>query len=506
MTTFDLYLGRRPSGAPGDLSTFPGQLDEIGLYNRALSLAEIQSIFNAGSGGKCLPPPPACTPTPSGLVSWWRSEGNAVDSADGNNGTPTGVVTFVPGKVGQSFDFDGNYSSVQLGSPTNLQLQTFTIEAWVKRHSSTQATLDPIHPDNGAFLHYGLGGYGFTPGNDCRLQLTQVGVSSVFSPTLRLTDTNSFHHVAVTRSGSNALHGSVYLFTRQKFLNSSPFLQPPGTPKPDFSRYNFGGTLGGPLIANRVFYFANYERWMADAPMVSTFSAADAQRLGISSDNIGTYPAQFRAHTVTGKVDVLATPNQRLSSRYFYYYDRESPNTFGGNQTRDTASRFDEEPQSVTTQLVSIFRSNIVNEARFLFASRGISNGVEVNPNNPNISISGVGSFNGNANGHRRTRERGLQFNENLSIVKGAHTFKMGVDILPVWFKERITNINGTFTFGGLAAVAGVRGAISATDQFILTESGAIDPRPVSATHIAIHTVDWPGIPGSAPSIKECTG
>jgi hypothetical protein len=281
---------------------------------------------------------------------------------------------------------------------------------------------------------------------------------------------------AVTRSGSNALHGSLYLFTRQKFLNSSPFLQPPGTPKPDFSRYNFGGTVGGPLIANRVFYFANYERWMADAPTVSTFSAADAQRLGISPDNIGTYEASFRAHTLTGKVDVLATPNQRLSSRYFYYYDRESPNTFGGNQTRDTAARFDEEPQSLTTQLVSIFRSNIVNEARLLFASRGISNGVEVNPNNPNISISGVGSFNGNANGHRRTRERGLQFNENLSIVKGAHTFKMGVDILPVWFKERITNINGTFTFGGLAAVAGVRGAIPATDQFILTESGAIDP------------------------------
>ena len=304
---------------------------------------------------------------------------------------------------------------------------------------------------------------------------------------------------AVTRSGSNALHGSMYLFTRQKFLNSSPFLQPPGTPKPDFSRYNFGGTLGGPLIANRVFYFFNYERWMADAPTVSTFSAADAQRLGISPDNIGTYEAQFRAHTVTGKVDVLATPNQRLSSRYFYYYDRESPNTFGGNQTRDTASRFDEEPQSLTTQLVSIFRSNIVNEARFLFASRGISNGVEVNPNNPNISISGVGSFNGNANGHRRTRERGLQFNENLSIVKGAHTFKMGVDILPVWFKERITNINGTFTFGGLAAVAGVRGAISATDQFILTESGAIDPATGQRYwSLAVHPVDWPGIPGSA--------
>ena len=43
---------------------------------------------------------------------------------------------------------------------------------------------------------------------------------------------------AITRSGSNTVHGSVYLFTRQKFLSSPPFLQAPGTPKPDFSRYN----------------------------------------------------------------------------------------------------------------------------------------------------------------------------------------------------------------------------------------------------------------------------
>lgn len=281
---------------------------------------------------------------------------------------------------------------------------------------------------------------------------------------------------AVTKSGTNTLHGSAFFFTRQKFLNSAPFLQPPGTPKPDFSRYNFGGTLGGPLLSNRAFYFVNYERWMADAPTVSTFKLADALRLGLSPDNVGTYLAWLRAHTATAKVDYQLNPAHRLSTRYFYYYDRESPNTFGGPATRDVAARFDESPQSITTQLVSVFRTNVVNEARFLFISRGISNGVSVNPNNPNISLSGVGNFNGNANGHRRTRERGFQFNENLSIMKGAHTFKMGVDILPVAFRERTTNINGTFTFGGLPAVPGVRGAVGPVDQLLLTEAGAIDP------------------------------
>ena len=36
------------------------------------------------------------------------------------------------------------------------------------------------------------------------------------------------------------VHGSAYLFTRQTFMTSAPFLQPPGTPKPDLSRYNIG--------------------------------------------------------------------------------------------------------------------------------------------------------------------------------------------------------------------------------------------------------------------------
>jgi len=51
---------------------FRGQVDELGIYNRALSEAEIQAIFGAGSAGKCMtcsPPPPGY----DGLVAWgWQ--------------------------------------------------------------------------------------------------------------------------------------------------------------------------------------------------------------------------------------------------------------------------------------------------------------------------------------------------------------------------------------------------------------------------------------------------
>ncbi len=55
LTSYDLYLGRRISGAPGDTGTIRGILDETTLYGRALAVSEIAAIYNAGSSGKCDP-------------------------------------------------------------------------------------------------------------------------------------------------------------------------------------------------------------------------------------------------------------------------------------------------------------------------------------------------------------------------------------------------------------------------------------------------------------------
>src|SRR2546423_1082533 len=77
-----------------------------------------------------------CAVPPAGLVSWWRGESNAMDHVGVNNGLLTGNATFGVGKVGQALVFDGDYDGVQLGNPTNLQLQNFTIEAWIARGST----------------------------------------------------------------------------------------------------------------------------------------------------------------------------------------------------------------------------------------------------------------------------------------------------------------------------------------------------------------------------------
>ncbi|CAN5629027.1 hypothetical protein BH10ACI3_BH10ACI3_15820 [soil metagenome] len=65
---------------------------------------------------------------------------------------------------------------------------------------------------------------------------------------------------AVTRGGSNDYHGNVYYFLRNKALNANePFIKARGLAKPVATRNQFGGTLGGRVVKDRVFFFGSYQ-------------------------------------------------------------------------------------------------------------------------------------------------------------------------------------------------------------------------------------------------------
>jgi len=153
-----------------------------------------------------------CVPPPSGLVSWWRGENSTADAADGNNGTiaGTGTVTYGPGVVGQAFVFDGTHRDrVTVGNPTNLRLEDFTLEAWIKRSSPTVTSFDvlgadgSVAGDGAAIFGYGRGGYVFAIANDGRMILSRTDLDGLISDPL-VTDTN-WHHLAVTKSGLDAV-------------------------------------------------------------------------------------------------------------------------------------------------------------------------------------------------------------------------------------------------------------------------------------------------------------
>ncbi len=142
-----------------------------------------------------------CVPVPSGLISWWPGQGNALDSGKTNHGTLIGNVSYAAAKVGQGFVFDGNGDGVNVGNPTSLHLQDFTVEAWIKRNSTTQVSLDA---GGGVIFGCGIDGYALGFFDDGHLYLSKPGDPSFVSSSSQITDTN-FHHVAWTKAGTSVV-------------------------------------------------------------------------------------------------------------------------------------------------------------------------------------------------------------------------------------------------------------------------------------------------------------
>lgn len=63
----------------------------------------------------------------------------------------------------------------------------------------------------------------------------------------------------ILNSGSNDFHGSLFEFHRNAAFDARNFFAPASEPKPRYIRNQFGGTLGGPIVHNRTFFFADYE-------------------------------------------------------------------------------------------------------------------------------------------------------------------------------------------------------------------------------------------------------
>jgi Carboxypeptidase regulatory-like domain/TonB dependent receptor/TonB-dependent Receptor Plug Domain len=71
--------------------------------------------------------------------------------------------------------------------------------------------------------------------------------------------------IAVTKSGTNAFRGSGYLYKRNEHLNSRNYFEDRSKPKNPFDQNEFGGTVGGPLMRNKLFFFSDYQGLRIDA-------------------------------------------------------------------------------------------------------------------------------------------------------------------------------------------------------------------------------------------------
>jgi hypothetical protein len=84
-----------------------------------------------------------------------------------------------------------------------------------------------------------------------------------------------------TRSGANAFRGTLFEFLRDDAFDSPNYFRPVGEPVPPLRQNQFGGTLGGPIVRNRSFFFASFERLRLERSLTRAFSVPSmAERAG----------------------------------------------------------------------------------------------------------------------------------------------------------------------------------------------------------------------------------
>lgn len=118
-------------------SDINGYVDEVQVFNRALTDQEILAEYNAGSAGKCKPA--VCTDAPAEMVAWWPLDETtgtiAKNIIDDNDGAYQGVPFPSPitGKIAGALEFNGNnWARVPDSAALDIGTSDFSVDAWVK--------------------------------------------------------------------------------------------------------------------------------------------------------------------------------------------------------------------------------------------------------------------------------------------------------------------------------------------------------------------------------------
>lgn len=288
----------------------------------------------------------------------------------------------------------------------------------------------------------------------------------------------------ITRSGTNALRGTAYNYLRDDRLNAeNPLL---GAKLP-MDQVQYGGSLGGPIVADRTFYFGNVEQRRLDQTGLTTISEANASAINARLRAVGyagplvatgLYANPVDTTNVLGKIDHQINGRDQLSVRYSLYDVRaENARGAGGLTAPSASSGLDNLDQSIALGNTLILSSRTVLETRAQIA-RGNLRAPAADPIGPAVSIAGAGSF-GTSSGSPTRRVNTLyQVVNNLSHHAGAHAFRAGVDAL--YNDDQITyprSVRGAYTFSSLANfLSGTYNNAGFTQTFGVSEVAQTNP------------------------------
>lgn len=297
----------------------------------------------------------------------------------------------------------------------------------------------------------------------------------------------------VTKSGTNQLRGAAWEFFRDDALQARNYFAPQDQPKPKLQQNQFGGTLGGPLMRNRLFAFGFYEGHRNVTGVTQNLVVlTDAQRQGnfgsttIRDPQTGqpfpnnTIPAdridpaaralidQFVPRANTGANRYVVSPDttddrDQFGIRLDYQltnsnstigrYIRSRTHAVQPALTRPIGSDSKATLQDIMLGNTHLFSSNLINQFRFSYnrisatpqATSGLQNstfGIDLPHNVPsaqglaNISVTGLFAGGAGAGGLGDVNQpfverlnEVLHVSDDFTWVRGAHTWKFGGEL-----------------------------------------------------------------------------
>lgn len=245
----------------------------------------------------------------------------------------------------------------------------------------------------------------------------------------------------ISKSGTNDLHGSGFFNFRNQSLRARDFFEKQSTdPKPKYDREEFGGSIGGRIIKDKLFFFGAVERFrerqnlLVNPVLLPQIAAIP----GVTASP--TIPLPYNDTLLTIKVDHAISDKQTMFYRYAFQKN-DSPNDQfdptlpsdleGGNTNNNKLSSF-------VVNHTYTANPRLVNQ--FSFQYQNFENNILGVTTDPNLVFPSVQSG-ANVNVPQQTKERKFQLRNDISVLRDRHAMKFGVNYIH-------TELNGFFFFG----------------------------------------------------------
>jgi carboxypeptidase family protein/TonB-dependent receptor-like protein len=254
----------------------------------------------------------------------------------------------------------------------------------------------------------------------------------------------------ITKSGSNAYHGSAFGFFRDQALNAAQKLpDPANTSKPftyltpPYSRQWFGGSIGGPIKKDKLFAFFAIERQREHTSIAEDPTALTQLNLvtSLGAQPSATIPTPFFENRIAGRMDWTINSKHSLYLAVATQANNSLNDQSGGSFDLTEGNFTKNHLQIANLTLNSAFSSTLLNQ--FTVGWQYWNNLIDSTTRTPLITFPAA-QFGTNTNVPQESIQRKWQFKDDLSKTVGRHTFKTGFDYIFTPFMGGFFEFNPT--------------------------------------------------------------